>query len=170
MQSGCRRTFKLRQPRKCLTIATSSTVLSKPWSDDSLILWSGRAAEAWKSLIQTCTRYIVYIIDTQNTENRSGSARQHAMTNSQCGDTTAKPSYHWNSPIIQNCHRSRIFHEYSQHPPCSVLDTARPQILHFHSDTQSIFSVHSEREIRCCNTIMNQDYFENLKPNSRFQT
>ena len=47
---------------------------------------------------------------------RSGSAQQHATDEfAMRRNTIAKPSYHWNSLIIRNCHRRRILYKHNQH-------------------------------------------------------
>ena len=93
---------------------------------------------------------------------RSVSARQHVTDElAMRRNTIAKPSYRWNSLIIRNCLRRRILHKHNQHPPCSVLDTARYHIIpskQIHNEyrpcainivsVKSIFSLRNEREIR----------------------
>ena len=93
-----------------------------------------------------------------------------------------KPSYHWNSLIIRNWHRRRILHKHDQHPPCSVLDTARYHILHPNRHNQyppcainilpvkSVSSLRNEREIvmQCCRN--DSRHFQKPQTEFRIQT
>ena len=43
-------------------------------------------------------------------------AQQHATAEfATRRNTIAKPSYHWNSLRVRNCHRRRILHKHNQH-------------------------------------------------------
>ena len=122
--------------------------------------------------------------DTQNTESQpprrlrqSDSAQQHTTYEfATRRNTIAKPTYHWNSPIISNCRcRHRIVHKYNQHPPCSVLETPRYHTLHPNKYTinilpvKSISSLRNEREIvlQCHN---DSRHFRKLQTEFRIPT
>ena len=63
-------------------------------------------------------------------------------------NSIAKPSCHWNSRITRNCYRRRILYKHNQHRPCSVLDTARYQILHPMRYTSNILPALSISSLR----------------------
>ena len=119
----------------CWLVPAARTVLSFGAGDKS------RGSEILDINLYT-SKYILYEptrrthrvdalgVRIQALEYRSGSAQQMPDQFAMRRNTIARPSCHWNSLTIRNCHRRRILHKHNQHPPCSVLDTARHYILH----------------------------------------